>query len=251
MNEAETRAELIDPAINKSGWGVVDASKVNREFFITEGRIESGGYRGKKEIADYILSFNNHKLAVIEAKKADLSYTEGVTQAKKYADKMHIRFAYSTNGKKIYQIDMITGEEKDIEGYPTPEDLWNKTFVQESEWREEFSKTPFDDKGGTWPVRYYAEIAINKALQAIENDEKRILLTLATGTGKTRIAFQICWKLFHSRWNLNKDGQRTPRILFLADRNILADQAYNEFSAFPEDALARISPKEIKKSYKS
>ncbi len=106
---------------------------------------------------------------------------------------------------------------------------------------------PFEDRGGQWQTRYYQHNAINKALEAIAEGRERILLTLATGTGKTAIAFQIAWKLFHGRWSLSREPTRRPRILFLADRNILADQAYNAFSAFPEDALVRIDPEIIRK----
>ena len=102
----------------------------------------------------------------------------------------------------------------------------------------------------TWQPRYYQENAITNTLDAIAKGQDRILLTLATGTGKTAIAFQIAWKLFHSKWNLRKDGQQLPRILFLADRNILADQAFNSFSAFEEDVLVRIRPSEIRKKGK-
>ena len=99
----------------------------------------------------------------------------------------------------------------------------------------------------THPSRYYQDIAVERVMKAIAEDTPRILLTLATGTGKTFIAFQIAWKLFYSRWNLSREPTRRPRILFLADRNILANQAYNAFSAFPEDALVRIEPDDIKK----
>ena len=109
---------------------------------------------------------------------------------------------------------------------------------------------PFEDKSGTHPGRYYQEIAVQRVLETISEGEKRMLLTLATGTGKTFIAFQIAWKLFHSRWNLSGKPARRPRILFLADRNNLADQAFNSFSAFPEDALVRIDPKDIRKRKK-
>jgi len=121
------------------------------------------------------------------------------------------------------------------------------TFAKTDEWRDRFAEVPFEDKGGSHPSRYYQDIAIDKVMDAIAKGQPRILITLATGTGKTFIAFQIAWKLFHSRWNLNRDASRRPRILFLADRNILADQAYNAFSAFPEDALIRISPEEIRR----
>jgi type I restriction enzyme, R subunit len=144
--------------------------------------------------------------------------------------------------------------EGDVEKYPTPEELWNMTFAKEDQenpeagkWRDTFHTVPFETKGKTWKPRYYQENAITKVLDVMAKGQNRILLTLATGTGKTAIAFQIAWKLFHTRWNMNRDGQRLPRILFLADRNILADQAFNSFSAFDEDALVRIRPDEIKK----
>ena len=147
---------------------------------------------------------------------------------------------------------METGDEGYVDGYPTPDDLWNETFAEPSRWRDRFSAVPFEDRGGSWETRYYQHNAINQALKAIADGKDRILLTMATGTGKTFIAFQLAWKLFYSRWNLKDwksedEPSRRPRILFLADRNILADQAYNAFSAFPEDALVRISPDVIRK----
>jgi type I restriction enzyme R subunit len=251
MNEAETRAELIDPALKVAGWGVVDASRVGREV-ITLGRLQGAGKRSQQDIADYVLTYRNHKLAVIEAKRRDLPVTEGLGQAKKYAAKLQTRFTYATNGLGIYQVDMQTGAEGDIAAWPTPEALWAATFATQNAWRDRFAAVPFEDKGGQWQLRYYQDIAVDRALEAIAAGRDRILLTLATGTGKTAIAFQLAWKLFHSRWNLKDwrdDGEpsRRPRILFLADRNILADQAYNAFSAFPEDALVRIDPDTIRK----
>lgn len=247
MNEAETRAELIDPKLKACGWGVVEGSKVLREFHITEGKIQSGGGRGKKIIADYILVYKGIKLAVVEAKSDELEVGEGVMQAKQYSDKLQLETTYSTNGKAIYQICMKTGEEGLVTNFLSPEDLWNKTFAEQNEWREKFANVPFEDKSGTWQLRYYQEIAVQRALEVIASGKDKLLLTLATGTGKTAIAFQIAWKLFQTRWNLQRDGSRRPRILFLADRNILANQAFNSFSAFPEDALVRIKPSEIKK----
>lgn len=249
MNEAETRAELIDPKLTACGWGVAEGSKVLREYHITAGRIHTGG-RGKHDIADYILVYKGIKLAVVEAKSNELPVGEGVMQAKKYAQKLHINYTYSTNGNEIYQICMKSGKESLVTAYPSPEELWNLTFAEQNEWRNKFAEIPFEDKSGTWQPRYYQEIAVNNTMQAIADDRNRILLTLATGTGKTAIAFQIAWKLFQTRWTLQRDGKRRPRILFLADRNILADQAYNSFSAFPEDALIRISPSEIRKKGK-
>jgi len=263
MNEAETRAEHIDPALKAAGWGVVEGSRIRREYPITLGRIEGHGKRGKALTADYVLEYRNTKLAVVEAKAWDKPLTEGVAQAKEYAGKLEIRFAYSTNGQGIYQVDMgyrshetyTTYKESEIPHYPTPDELWNLTFATRNHWRDRFAAVPFEDRGGYFQGRYYQDIAIERVLQAITDNQQRILLTLATGTGKTFIAFQLAWKLFHSRWNLTdwkkeSEPTRRPRILFLADRNILADQAYNAFSAFPEDALVRIAPDEIKKKGK-
>src|SRR5574344_1426111 len=250
MNEAETRAELIDPKLKACGWGVVEGSKVLREYHITQGKIQTGGGRGKKEIADYVLVYKGIKLAIVEAKSDELEVGEGVMQAKKYAQKLQLETTYSTNGKAIYQICMKSGEEGLVTDFLSPEQLWNKTFAEQNNWREQFANVPFEDKSGSWQLRYYQEIAVQRTVEAIAQGKDRILLTLATGTGKTAIAFQIAWKLFQTRWNLNRDGNRRPRILFLADRNILADQAYNSFSAFPEDALVRIKPTEIKKNGK-
>lgn len=247
MNEAETRAELIDPWLKACGWGVTEGSKVLREYPITAGRIQIGG-RGKRDVADYVLVYKGIKLAVIEAKSAGCEVGEGVMQAKKYAAKMQLDTTYSTNGKAIYQICMKTGVEGLVTNFLHPEELWKKTFAVENDWREKFANIPFEDKSGTWQFRYYQEIAVQRTMEAIAQGKDRILLTLATGTGKTAIAFQIAWKLFQARWSLNKNANRRPRVLFLADRNILADQAYNAFSAFPEDALVRIKPGEIRKS---
>jgi type I restriction enzyme R subunit len=247
MNEAETRAEHIDPALAAAGWGVAEGSRIRREYPITLGRIEGHGKRGKALTADYVLIHRNHKLAVIEAKAWDEEITEGVAQAKNYAGKLAVRFTYSTNGQGIYGIDMQTGKEGDLPRYPTPDELWGLTFADANVWRDRFAAVPFEDKGGFFKGRYYQDIAIDRVLEAIAAEKSRILLTLATGTGKTFIAFQIAWKLFHSRWNLIREPSRRPRILFLVDRNILADQAYNAFSAFPEDALVRIEPEDIRR----
>lgn len=254
MNETETRAEYIDPALKAAGWGVVEGSRIRMEFPINKGRLIGHGQRNKPDKADYVLQYKNRNLAVIEAKARDKYYTEGVGQAKDYAGKLQVRFTYSTNGLQIYRIDMQEGQEGDVTSYPTPDELWEMTFGEQNKlqplsavWRDKLLSVPFEDRGGTWQPRYYQENAITKVLEAVANDQHRILLTLATGTGKTAIAFQIAWKLFQAKWNINKDGQRSPRILFLADRNILADQAFNAFSVFEEDALVRINPSDIKK----
>ncbi|WP_373496924.1 EcoAI/FtnUII family type I restriction enzme subunit R [Aquiflexum sp.] len=266
MNESETRAELIDPKLKACGWGVVEGSKVLREYNITAGKIQTGGGRGRREIADYVLVYKGIKLAIIEAKSEVQEVGAGVMQAKKYAEKLQLETTYCSNGKSIYQICMKTGVEGLVTDYLSPEQLWDKTFPASSPkddsytvpaevWREKFAHVPFEDKSGTWQLRYYQEIAVKNTLEALAKGQDRILLTLATGTGKTAIAFQIAWKLFQTRWtvqhaNRPHESARRPRILFLADRNILADQAYNSFSSFPEDALLRIKPNEIKKSGK-
>ena len=244
MNESETRAEYIDPKLKASGWGEVEGSKVLREFRITDGKIQAGGLRGKPEIADYILVYKNRKIGVVEAKSENLEATEGVAQAKAYAGKLQIEYTYSTNGKEIYEISMKSGKEGIVSDFPTPQELWNKTFSDQNEWKEKFSNVPNE---GEYGKRYYQEIAINNTLNAVAEEKKRILLAMATGTGKTAVAFQIAWKLFQTRWTLKRDGSRRPRILFLADRNILADQAFNAFSAFDKDALVRINPLDIRK----
>lgn len=241
--------------VGACGWGVVEGSKVLREYHITEGKIQTGGGRGKKEIADYVLVYKGIKLAIVEAKSDELEVGEGVMQAKKYAQKLQLETTYSTNGKAIYQICMKTGEESLVTDFLSPEQLWNKTFAEQNNWREQFANVPFEDKSGSWQLRYYQEIAVQRTVEAIAQSKDRILLTLATGTGKTAIAFQIAWKLFQTRWTVRQahrpnEPARRPRILFLADRNILADQAFNSFSAFPEDALVRIKPTEIKKNGK-
>ncbi len=231
------------------------AAAYGREYPITLGRIEGHGKRGKGLTADYVLEYRNTKLGVVEAKARDKLLTAGVGQAKNYAGKLAIRYTYSTNGHGIYGIDMHTGIEGELACYPTPEELWNRTFPAHNVWHERFAAVPFEDRGGYFQGRYYQDIATERVLEAIVDQKQRILLTLATGTGKTFIVFQIAWKLFHSRWNLNdrkteSEPTRRPRILFLADRNILADQAFNSFSAFPEDALVRIAPEDIRKKGK-
>lgn len=255
MNESETRAEHIDPALKAAGWGVVEGSSIRREYRITLGRLQGGGARAKPEIADYVLVYRNTKLAVVEAKAWDKPHTEGVAQAKSYAAKLSIRHTFATNGQAIYSIDMTTGAEGDVAQFPGPEALWAQTFAVPNAWRDRFAAVPFPNKSGTWDIRFYQEIAVNRVLEKVGSGVPRILLTLATGTGKTSIAFQIAWKLFRSRWNLKQakaevEPSRQPRILFLADRNNLADQAFNDFTSFAsfaEDALVRIDPSDIRK----
>ncbi len=256
MNEAETRAELIDPKIKEAGWGDVEGSFVRREFKITNGEIKPGGIRAGIIRADYVLIYKNRKLAVIEAKSDEFDVSDGVSQAKDYAQKLKLLTSYSSNGHKIYEInysknekgEMFITSEGAVDKFPTPDELWNKTFKEKNEWSSKFDSINFEPFKGSKEPRYYQEIAINNALDAIADKQQRILLTLATGTGKTVIAFHIAWKLFQARWNKQRDGKRLPRILFLADRNILANQAFNAFGAFEENALVRMKPSDVKKT---
>jgi type I restriction enzyme R subunit len=247
MNESQTRLDKIDPKLKLSGWHVVEESRIITEYVIAKGKI-SQSEKPKMLKADYILSYKGVKLAIVEAKSDEQPVGEGVMQAKLYAHMMHIRYTYSTNGDEIYEINMETGAEGLVPHFPDPDELWNRMFGDVNLWRDKFHAEPFyiDENK---KVRYYQELAVNRVLEAIAGGRNRILLTLATGTGKTYIAFQIAWKLFHTRWNISK-SERRPRILFLADRNILANQATNDFGGFSkmdENSIARISPKSIKK----
>lgn len=255
MNEAQTRLELIDPLLRASGWGDVEGSRILVEFPIDKGRLIGQGRRSKILSADYVLVYNNRRIAVIEAKARDKDYSEGVAQAKDYAERLYIRFTYSANGQRIYCIDMQEGTEGEVEQFPTPDELWDMTYPpkvraeepEQWDWKQKFQEIPYQPYLGKYLPYYYQNNAIVNVLDAIGEGQDRLLLTMATGTGKTATTFHICWKLFKAKWNLRRDGERTPRILFLADRNILADQAFNAFNAFPEDALVRIKPDEIRK----
>lgn len=244
--EADTRARRIDPALRDAGWDVTPRSVISRED-IAHGRITATGRRENPMACDYVLTYRDQKLATLEAKRAGIKTAEGVAQAKEYAKRLRARFAYASNGLTWYEIDTQTGIEREITAPPSPDELWARTFEEESEWRNRFGAVAFETGGGKWQPRYYQHNAITAALEAIGQGKDRILLTLATGTGKTGIAFQLCWKLFEAKWNLSGKPTRRPRILFLADRNILASQAYNSFGAFEEGARIRVDPGEINK----
>ena len=251
MNEADTRAEYIDKQLEAAGW-VTRAEmgvRVRRAYKINAGEIRSGGIRTGQLEADYVLEYKNTKLAVVEAKSIKLDVSEGVAQAKLYAQKLRLQASFAANGKAIYEINHANGTEGEVDSFPSPEELWQRVYgrgnTKEQEWLDKFSLVPFEDFNGTRQPYYYQQLAVSRAIQAIAEEKQRILLTLATGTGKTFIAFQIAWKLFKSRWTLQRDGKRQPRILFLADRNILANQASVAFGAFNEDALVRITPGDI------
>jgi len=239
-SEHDTRAKFIDPQLKQAEW---EEDYIIREYYFTDGRKLAGNKRGKRLYVDYLLRYNNTALAIIEAKRYNKIATEGLQQAIEYAQKLNVNIVYSTNGKQIYEFSLITGKGHFIDNYPKPAELFNRRFSTNQELKEKLHKTPYNLSSGMTP-RYYQDIAISKVMEAIADDKKRILLTLATGTGKTYIAFQIVYKLFTARWNI--DGvHRRPRILFLADRNALADQAINDFNPLEKD-LIKINGDEIR-----
>ena len=241
FSESDTRSKFIDQKLKNDGW---QENSIIREYYFTDWRKLLWNARWKRKFVDYILSYKWIKLAIIEAKKLDLEATEWLDQVKEYAKILNLRFVFSTNWKKIYQFDMQTGFWSFVENYPNPEELYEMVFEAENEVREILLKEPFylTDK----KPRYYQEIAIQKTMEKIAENQKRILLTLATWTGKTVIAFQIIYKLFQARWSPDGIGKRRPRILFLADRNVLVDQAMNTFNPL-EKHLIKIDWKEIHK----
>lgn len=238
-NEAQTRHDLIDPALHSSGWQ--HHTKV--EFNITDGRLIGGGKRGEQLKADYLLHYKNENLAIIEAKRENVHPTSGLEQAKKYGEMLKLQFVYVTNGVQIYEFNMLEGKGQYINQYPNPEELYNRIHKSKGSLRERIINQPYSDDNRQ--PRYYQELAIIKAIEAICKGENRILLTLATGTGKTVIAFQLAYKLYQAKWNIDGSNRR-PKILFLADRNVLADQAMNTFNSLEKD-LIKINGEEIEK----
>ena len=240
-SESDTRVKLIDPKIKESSWS---ENNIVREYYFTDGRKLIGNKRGKRYFVDYLLTYKNTNLAIIEAKAQTKDPLDGLQQSINYAQKLKIDFVYATNGDKIYEHSLIEGSGRWVESYPTPDELFNKKFGQIDTKKEQTITCPFHIEGNMKP-RFYQQIAVQKSIEAIASGKDRILLTLATGTGKTYIAFQIVYRLFASKWS--KDGSdRRPKILFLADRNVLADQAYNTFNPL-EKEIIRLNGKEIKK----
>lgn len=251
MDETATRRTKIDPKLYAVGWEQVPESVIlteQRAYLIAPDRVGLLQRHPKK--ADYVLEYRGRKLAIIEAKSDEKDVSEGVEQAKRYAEMLQIRYTYACNGDKIWAIDMgvkdskgnyeVPSQEGFVERFPSPQELWEMTYPTKNEWRDRFNLEPYY-RDAQKSLRYYQEIAITNVLNAVANDKKRILLTMATGTGKTYTAFQICWKLYCQRWNVDK-ADRKPKILFITDRNTLADQARNHFDNFPEDAMVRVTP---------
>ncbi|MDG3066573.1 EcoAI/FtnUII family type I restriction enzme subunit R [Thauera mechernichensis] len=226
ITEADTCREFVTPRLVEAGWGAAP-HVIGEQRTFTNGRIIVAGgrvQRGKQKRADYLLYYRrDFPLAVVEAKEAGQPAETGVQQARDYAETLGLKFAYATNGHRIIEIDYINGTEREVERYATPDELFArlKAAAQLSEESAPHLLEPFNLVSGKVP-RYYQQIAIHRVVEAILQGQNRILATLATGTGKTCVAFQICWKLWNSRWNRTGEHRR-PKILFLADRNILVD----------------------------
>ncbi|MCL4213032.1 MAG: DEAD/DEAH box helicase family protein [Gemmatimonadales bacterium] len=229
MNEADTCRTYVVPKLQAAGWentpyGIAEQRYITNpqgQVRIVGGRI----IRGKPKRLDYLLRYRrDYPIAVVEAKADYKTPGAGLGQAKEYARILDLKFAYATNGKGIVEFDFTTGIERAVDAFPKPEDLWARQNAMDPLTAPAVEKvlTPYFPDPDR-PPRYYQQIAINRAVENIFRDKKRILLTMATGTGKTVVAFQICHKLWESRWNLANDPVKRPKILFLADRNILVD----------------------------
>jgi type I restriction enzyme, R subunit len=241
LNEADTCRKFVVPKLQGAGWET-EPHSIAEQRTITDGRIVpigKGFVRKPPKRADYILRYErNFPLAVVEAKANWKTAGEGIQQARDYAELLQLNFAYATNGQEIIEFDYFTGKERIISSYPTPAELWCRYSAGKNISVEAGRQilTPMNHLTGKGE-RYYQEIAINRAVEGILTRKRRQLLTMATGTGKTAVAFQICWKLWNARWNRNlssKSGSdRKPKILFLADRNILIDDPMaKDFAAF-------------------
>ncbi len=251
ITEADTCREFVTPRLIEAGWGAAPHAMGEQRSF-TNGRIiVAGGMvrRGKHKRADYLLFYRrDYPLAVVEAKEIGLPAETGVQQAREYAEILGLKFAYSTNGLRIIEIDYTTGSEREVERYATPDELFARLTAAAHLPREAASHLlePFNLVSGKVP-RYYQQIAIHRVIEAILLGQKRILATLATGTGKTCVAFQICWKLWNGRWNRTGEYRR-PKILFLADRNILVDDPMARMFAPFGDARHKIIGGDVSKS---
>ena len=251
MTEADTCRELVTPKLVDAGWGsaphVIGEQRTftNGRIIVTGGRVR----RGKQKRADYLLYFRrDYPLAVVEAKELGLPAETGAQQAREYAEILGLKFAYTTNGHRIIEIDYTTGTEREVDRFATPAELWQRLMAATSlpDPATPHLIEPFNLVSGKVP-RYYQQIAINRVIEAILLGQKRVLATLATGTGKTCVAFQLCWKLWNSRWN-RTDEYRRPKILFLADRNILVDDPMAKMFAPFGDARHKIAGGDVSQS---
>ena len=246
LSEEDVRNMYITPALTKK-WSM--EKQIRSEVYFTAGRVIVRGNmsaRKKGEKADYILYYNSSKpIAVVEAKKNTLSVGEGMQQAMKYAKILDIPFAYSTNGKAFLEHDFLTGKEREIsmDEFPSPEELWNRYKVGKNLTldEEKIINEPYYYAPGTNKPRYYQRIAINRTCEAIARNQKRILLVMATGTGKTFTAFQIIHRL-------RKAGLK-KKILYLADRNMLIDQTMSQdFQPF-SNIMTKVENRKMDSSY--
>ena len=247
LNEADTCRTYVLPKLYSAGW---EDTQISEQKSFTDGRIVLVGNRAirrPQKRADYLLRYRrDFPIAVVEAKAVYRTAGDGLQQAKEYAQILGLKFAYATNGHSIIEHDFLTGLDNEIQNFPKASELWDRLRAAEniSESVGERLLTPYYHLSGKSP-RYYQEIAINGAVQAILQGKKRVLLTLATGTGKTVVAFQVCWKLTNSRWNRAGEYRR-PRILYLADRNVLIDEPKDKIFAPFGEARHKIEGEAIK-----
>ncbi|MDR0816005.1 MAG: DEAD/DEAH box helicase family protein [Desulfovibrio sp.] len=242
--EADTCRTLITPALQAAGWESGSHSIAEQRTF-TDGRIIVHGNsatRRQAKRADYILCYTrDFPIAVVEAKAEDKPAADGLQQAREYAEILGLKFAYASSGKEIIEFDYLTGMERNLSAFPTPDELWARLRSGEklTDGTADSLLAASNHSAGKEP-RYYQRIAIDRAVQTIVQGKKRVLLTMATGTGKTVVAFQICWKLWSSKWNAKGDPARKPRILYLADRNFLVDDPKDKTFAPFGDARHKI-----------
>jgi type I restriction enzyme R subunit len=248
LTEADTCRRYVLPKLYAAGW---NDEQISEQKSFTDGRIVVAGSKVKRrpqKRLDYLLRYRrDFPIAVVEAKTIYARPGDGLQQAKEYAQILGLKFAYATNGHGIVEHDFLTGQDNDLEAFPSADDLWSRLSTSEGIVDEKTAErvlAPYYHLSGKSP-RYYQEIAINRAVQAVLQGKHRVLLTRATGTGKTVIAFQICYKLWNSRWNRTGEHRR-PRILFLADRNVLVDDPKDKTFAPFGDARWKIQGEAIK-----
>ncbi|MCV3432494.1 DEAD/DEAH box helicase family protein [Campylobacter lari] len=242
FSEDDTRVKLIDVKLHASSWS---EENIIRNYYFTDGRKLIGNKRGERKFADYLLKFQNNNLAIIEAKKFSKDPLDGLSQGIEYAKILNVAFVYSTNGDKIYEYNLKTSSGEYIEKFPTPNELFARIYGNLKEWQYKLlsqRELYIPQKG----LRYYQKIAVDKVIEALINGKNRILLTLATGTGKTTIAFALCYCLLEARWNKTNQDKK-PKILFLCDRVSLRDQALGEFNPIEGDCVA-VSAQELRKN---
>jgi len=249
ITEADSCRKYVLPKLYAAGW---NDDQISEQKSFTDGRIVVMGTKGRRrpsKRADYLLRYaRDFMLAVVEAKAAYKLPSDGLQQAKEYAEILGLKFAYSTNGHGIVEFDFTSGQERLIDAFPKPGELWRRLRVSQKLTDDTVAGrvlTPADSAVGKGQ-RYYQEIAINRVIQAILQGRKRVLLTMATGTGKTAVAYQICWKLWNMRWNRSAEHRR-PKILYLADRNILIDDPKDKMFSTFGDARWKIENGEVNK----